>query len=292
MRRITIAIVCVFYLSGSVFSQNGFFVRNSNLPKWYVEGENLVAEIQKVMNIPEFLAVTRGKVTVEELLPSFHFVDFDNNGTLDLLFDGKILNVFHVFIFYKKENGYLLSIGEKGSIVWTNLPNEDNGLHFSVWKEGCCGDNINTFTQYVCISTNNASYFNAASTSLIYRRTVLPSVRIPKPVSFVISKEKVGYLRIEPLVDDEKMISGKSGWKGNSLGMYPPGATGTIYAETKDSKGQFWYFVRMNNTSGTYIHSNRFLTDEAKQLAGDKDLENCFTYGWIHSKDITLDNEE
>ena len=292
MKKITIAFVCVFYLSSNVFSQNSFFVGNSNLSKWYVEGDNLAEEVQKVMNIPEFYAVTRGKVSVEELLPSFHFIDFDNNGTLDLLFDGKIFNVFHVFIFYKKENGYSLSIGEKGSIVWTNLPKEDNGLNFSVWKEGCCGDNINAFTQYVCISTNNTSYFNVASKSLVYRRTILPSVRIAKPVSFKIKETNVGYLRIEPLVDDEKMIAGKSGWKGNSVGMYPPKATGTIYAETKDSKGQFWYFVRMNNESGVYIHSNRFLTDEAKQLAGDKDLENCFTYGWIHSKDVILDNEE
>jgi hypothetical protein len=287
MKRIAVALVCIFYLSVNVFSQSGFFVRNFNVEKWYVESDKLEAEVKKVMNLPEFHNVTRGKVAVEELLPSFHFVDFDNNGTLDLLFDGKILNVFYTFIFFKKGDAYLVAIGEKGSIVCTNLPKEDNGLSFSIWKEGCCGDNINTFTQYFCVSTNNTSYFNVASKSLAYRRTILPApaTRIAKPVPFKITK--VGFLRVEPLVDDEKQIGGKTTWKGNSVGMYPPNATGTIYAETKDSKGEFWYFVRMNNESGIYIHSNRFATDEAKELAGDKNLENYFTYGWIHSKEVT-----
>ena len=288
MRRRVVALVCIFYLSSNVFAQSGFFVRNSNIEKWYVESDKLEAEVKKVMNLPELYAVTRGKVLVEELLPSFHFIDFDNNGTLDLLFEGKILNVFHTFIFFKKSDGYVVAVATKGSIVCANLPKEDNGLNFSVWKEGCCGDNINTFTQYVCISTNNTSYFNVASKSLVYRRTILPANRIAKPVPFKISKTSVGYLRIEALVDDEKQIAGRSSWKGNSLGMYPPNATGTIYAETKDSKGEFWYFVRMNNESGTSVHSNRFLTDDAKEFSGEQDLENCFTYGWIHSKEVEL----
>jgi len=291
MKQIAITLVCIFYLSCNTFAQSGFFMRNSNIEKWYIEGDNLETEVKKVMNLPEFQSVTRGKVTIDDLLPSFHFIDFDNNGTIDLLFNGKILNVPYTFIFCKKNENYLVFIGEKGTIIYANLPREDNGLNFSIFKEGCCGDNINTFTQYVCISTNNTSYFNIASKSLVYRRTVLPSNRIAKPVSFKISKDKVGYLRIEPLVDDEKMIGGPSGWKGNALGMYPPGATGTIYAETKDSKGQFWYFVRMNNESGVHIHSNRFGTSEAKKSSGNENLETYFTYGWIHSKEITIDGE-
>jgi hypothetical protein len=252
----------------------------------------LEAEVKEVMKLPEFHAVTRGKVAVEELLPSFHFIDFDNNGTLDLFFEGKILNVFHVFVFFKRNDSYVVSIGEKGSIVSANLPREDNGLCFSIWKEGCCGDNINTFTQYVCISTCNTSYFNVASKSLTYRRTILPPTRIAKPVAFKIPK--VGFVRIEPLVDDEKQIGGKSSWKGNAVGMYPPNSTGTIYAETKDNRGEFWYFVRMNNETEirSRIHSNRFVTDEAKMFSGDENLEDYFIYGWIHSSEVSIIGEE
>jgi len=284
--RIAVVWACMASLMGNVFSQPGFFINNSNIEKWYIENGNLAEEVKKVMNLPEFSAVTRGKIPIEELLPSFHFIDFDNNGVCDLLFSGKISNVFHVFIFFKKGDGYLVSIGEKGSIIQANLPKEDNGLNFSIWKEGCCGDFVNTLTQYVCKSTNNTSYFNVASKSLIYRRTVLPSVRIAKPVSFKITG--AANLRSDPFVDDAKAIGGTHTWKGNTLGLYPPDATGTIYAETKDNKNEFWYFVRMNNESGTSIHSNRFLTDDAKEFSGEQDLENCFTYGWIHSKEVEL----
>jgi hypothetical protein len=289
MRRITIALVCVFYLAENAFSQYKFFGENSNIEKWYIENDKLAAEVKKVMHLSEFSAVTRGKVSSDELLPSFHFIDFDNNGTLDILFNGKILNTHYVFIFYKKKDGYLVSIGEKGSIICSNLPNEGNGLNFSIWKEGCCGDFINSLTQYVCISTNNTSYFNVANKYLVYRRTTFPQNRITQPVPFKIVG--AANVRTEPLVDDEKLISGKNGWKGNSLGLYPPNATGTIYAETKDSKGEFWYFVRMNNESGIYIHSNRFTTEEAKEFSGDKNLANYFTYGWIHNKDVMLERE-
>ena len=286
MKRIVFVTV-LMYLSGNVFSQQGFFVRSSNIEKWYIESDSskLANEIKKVLNLPEFSAVTRGgKVSVEELLPSFHFIDFDNNGTYDLLFNGKIFNVFHVFVFYGKGDGYLVSIGEKGSVINANLPNEDYGLSLSIWKEGCCGDLINSFTQYVCISTNNTSYFNVAEKSLLFRRTVLPSARIAKPVSFKI----VGAVnvRTDPFVDDEKQIAGKNSWKGNSLGLYPPNATGTIYAETKDSKNEFWYFVRMNNEAGVSIHSNRFQAEDESENADVFPI-----YGWIHSKDVkTIDN--
>lgn len=283
MKRIIFLWVLTMYLSGNVFSQ-GFFIKNSNIEKWYVENNKLANEVKKVLNLPEFYAVTKGKVSVEELLPSFHFVDFDNNGTLDLLFNGKIYNVFYVYVFYKKNDGYLVSIGEKGSIVSANLPNEDYGLNLSIWKEGCCGDFINSFTQYACITTNNTSYFNVTNKSLAYRRTVLPSVRIDKPVSFKVTA--VTNVRSEPFVDDEKTIGGKNSWKGNSIGMYPPNATGTIYAETRDNKNEFWYFVRMNNETGIYIHSNRFTADD-----DDKGNENFPIYGLIHSKDVKMDNE-
>jgi hypothetical protein len=286
MNQIFFAVAFVAFGAVNGFSQSGFFVKNANIEKWYLKSDSirLSGEIKKVMNIPELHAVTKGKVPVEELLPSFHFIDFNNNGTYDLIFAGKIFNVFHVFIFYKKEDGYLLSIGEKGSIVQANLPYEDNGLNFSIWKEGCCGDVINTFTQYVCVSTNNTSYFNTANKSLVFRRTILPSVRIERPISF--KTVGVANLRIEPLVDNEKQIAGKHSWKGNSLGQYAPNATGVIFAETRDAKNEFWYFVRMNNETGIYIHSNRFTEEE---LEG---AENCFYYGWIHSKEVVLDKNE
>ena len=264
----------------NVSAQSGFFVKNDNIEKWYIKHDKIANEVKKVMDIPEFHALTKGKIPIEELVPSFHFIDFDNNGIYDLMFAGKIYDTYYTFVFYKKEDNYLLSIGEKGTIIQANLPRQDNGLSFSILAGACCGEYISIFTQYTCISTNNTSYFYTINKSLIHTRTVLPSVRIEKPVAFKTST----YLNVrsEPLIDDEKTISGKFGWKGNTLGKYPIDATGTIYAEMRDTKNQFWYFVRMNNESGMSMHSNRFTAED------NKENENYSTYGWVNSNDITI----
>jgi hypothetical protein len=77
-------------------------------------------------------------------------------------------------------------------------------------------------------------------------------------------------------VNNQRRIAGMSSWEGNSLGLYSENATGTIYAETKDDRNKYWYFVRMNNEAGLRIHSNRFT--HAKEV---EDAANCFYYGWV-----------
>jgi hypothetical protein len=277
--------ICLLAFIGSIIfcnvsAQSDFFIKNNNIEKWYIEKENIAFEVKKIMNLPEFYNLTNGKISVEELLPNFHFIDFDNNGIADLIFSGKIYDTFYTFIFYKKNNNYLVSLGEKGSIMQANFPNMDNGLCFSLWDEVCCFEYVNTFTQYACISTNNTSYFHTINKSLIYRNTMLPQARLEKPVAF--KTNDVSNVRNTPFVDDESAIGGKHSWKGNTLGIYSPNATGTIYAEIRDNKNEFWYFVRMNNESGIPIHSNRFTVENKEEN------ENCFSYGWINSKDVTF----
>ena len=280
MRQFILLLVFMGSIVYNVSAQSGFFIKNDNIEKWYIKHDKIANEVKKVMDIPEFYAITKGKISVEELVPSFHFIDFDNNGIYDLLFTGKIYDTYYTFIFYKKENNYLLSIGEQGSIIQANLPYQDNGLCFSLWLGACCGEFINIFTQYACISTNNTSYFNVVNKSLIYVRTVLPFVRIEKPVAFKTNTS--ANVRSEPILDDEKVMGGKYSWKGNTVGLYSINATGTIYAEMRDAKNQFWYFVRMNNESGIYIHNNRFTAD------GNKENEGYSIYGWVNSNDITI----
>ena len=277
--------ICLLAFIGSIIfsnvsAQGGFFVKNNNIEKWYLQKEKIAEEVNKVMNLPEFYNLTNGKISMETLLPNFHFIDFDNNGIADLIFSGKIFDTYYTFIFYKKNNNYLISLGEKGAITQANLPGEDNGLCFSLWDEICCFEYIHTFTQYACVSTNNTSYFNLLSKSLIYKNTLYPQVRLERPVAF--KTVKVTHLRNEPFVDDEIAIGGKYSWKGNTLAMYPPDVIGTIYAEMRNTKNEFWYFVRMNNETGVTTHNNRFTTENKEEN------ENCFTYGWVYYDNVTF----
>ena len=274
-------VICV--CSYGAFAQSGFFVKNTHIEKWYREGKDLEVEAKKAMQLPEFQTLVKEYQAKEDaLLPGFHFIDFNNNGVLDMLFNGKIGTQSYVFVFLRKENGYLSILEEKGTVIQANLPEEDNSLNLSVWHEACCGDYINSLTQWVCINTNNTSYFKIAAKSLVFKGTNLPAARIKTPVKCTLTRP--GNLRLEPHVDNQKRIAGSSSWEGNSLGLYSPQATGTIYAEMRDNNNKFWYFVRMNNESGLYIHSNRFT--HAKEI---EDAQDCFTYGWISSDDVRFE---
>lgn len=280
MKRILLfGIICI--CSYGTFAQSGFFVKNTQIEKWYQEGENLESEAKKAIQLTDFQSIVKSYNAKEaDILPYFHFIDFNNNGELDLLFDGKIGTQNYVFLFLKRENGYHVVLENKGTIIQANLPNEDNSLNLSIWHETCCNNYINSLSQWVCINTNNTSYFKLAAKSLIFRGTSLPHSRIKAPVKCTLIT--ASNLRLEPFVDKQRRISSNSLWEGNALGLYTVSATGTIYAEMRDKNNKFWYFVRMNNETGMHIHSNRF-TQEAE------DAENCFYYGWINSDDVQLE---
>ena len=281
MKRIFFSfVVCI--CSYGAMAQSGFFVKNTHIEKWYRDNENLATETAKAMLLPEFQTIVKEQTAKEEaLMPYFHFIDFNNNGELDILFDGKIGTENHVFIFLKKGSRYLVVLQQKGTVIQANLPEGGNPLNLSIWHESCCGEYINLFTQWVGIVTNNTSYFNAAEKSLILRGTHLPTVRIA-PVQCTLTQ--VTHLRTEPRVDNEKRVAGTSSWAGNSLGLYSLRATGTIYAEMRDNRNKFWYFVRMNNETDTYIHSNRFTN-----LKEVENAESYFYYGWISSDDVSFE---
>jgi len=277
-----VLVVCIGSLGA--FAQSGFFVKNNHIEKWYKEGKNLETEIKKVVLLPEFQAVVKEyAVKVESLTPYFHFIDFNNNGELDILFDGKMNDQNFVFIFLKKGSSYLIVLEQKGTVIQANMPNEDNNLNLSIWNGVCCGYYISTFSQWVCISAENTSHFENASKSLVFKGTLLPSVRIATPIKFTVINPTE--LRIESKVDNQIRISGMTGWEGNSVCRYPVNATGTIYAEMKDSRtSKFWYFVRMNNESGLQVHSDRFL-----RMKEVEEPQTYYYYGWICSDDVSLE---
>jgi hypothetical protein len=254
--------------------------------KWYVENASLEKEIEKVLKNKEFKEKTKGRMKMEELLPLFHFVDIDNNGTLDLLFHGKIFNVYHTYIFYKKEDAYITLIGERGSIAYANQPNGDNCLELALWKEGCCGDFTNSYTQYVCLSNSDGASFERIAKSLLFRRTAFPSTRYDRPLAFTTNQK--ADLRIESVADDQKEMGGGDKKKGNTVAVYPPNAKGTVYAEVKNANNEIWYFVRMNNESDIVVEENRFVANNVKA----EDIKGFFSYGWIKGTDITIEGKQ
>lgn len=281
--KIFLCIIGIF-VSCSTFAQAAFFTKNDHIQSWYIQLDNF-SGWDKIANNTDFQDILKqNKTTFDQLNKSdFHFIDFDRNGIIDILFQGNINGSEYVLIWHNNRTDYSLVVQEKGHIYQSNLCQNEQALIFSVWQNACCGRNICVNTQYDCICTNNTSFFYTASKSLIYKGTFLPGKLISRPTAFHL--DGIGYLRTQPYVDDSKKNGSNYAWLGNTLGMYAPNATGTIYAETQDEKGNFWYFVRMNNTSNTLIHSDRFV--HQNEIS---DANQCFYYGWIKESEVVLDN--
>ena len=97
-------IICICFFSGMsfIYSQPTFFFHNKNIKEWYITAkkEKLQEEINKIITISEFeKLLTANKVNKESLFNLFNFVDFDQNGLNDLLFQGKIGNKNYVILF-------------------------------------------------------------------------------------------------------------------------------------------------------------------------------------------------
>lgn len=267
-----------------VHAQFNFLKCDSNIGTWYLQSKHdISAAITAAGNTPELqAALLQQNADISTLRPEdFHFIDFDNNGIEDLLFTGKIGNIPYVFLFHLHHRQYQTLISTRGVIYQANAADMQRPLNFSVWYTACCGYYICYNTQYACIVNNDIAYYNTASQTLAFKGTSFPNVTLPRIIPFYVTETAT--LRTAPFVNEERRIGSNADWRGNGLGLYPPRATGVIYAETIDEKGTYWYFVRMNNDKGITIHNDRF--------AGENEMEDAnqnYYYGWLRYDEITI----
>ena len=203
------------------------------------------------------------------MLPYFHFIDFDNEGLRDLLFNGKIGNKNYVLIYKKKTDGsYRFIFNQTGEIIQSNAPYQQNPLSFTIWNKNCCGYKVSILTKWVCISNNNTSYFLIQDKSLIYNNTLLPEMGTKKiPLAAFTIKTEVAKLRLSPRLDDESLIEDINAWKGNHISIHSQGASGVIYHYLKDKDGTTYLFV--------YLPAKTILPEPCIKLSGEmKDCEN------------------
>lgn len=280
--NIIMTILLFVAFSMNSIAQKGFFTKNDNIKQWYrSQAPKKNVEINKSTQLPEFQEVLKTEnVTIAQIsIEDFHLIDFDQNGIIDLLFDGKIGNSNYVFIFLNSGSGqYSTVLSTKGHIYNANTPTDFNNLNIHIWHEACCANNTCINTQYICKNERHIAYFNTANKALIDKKTTLPFQKISQPIAF----HTVGAatLRSTPILENEDNLFA---WKTNSLGTYPAKSRGVIYAETRDAKGDFWYFVRMDNEANIYIHNDKFAHDNEVESPLD-----YYYYGWIRHKDIVF----
>ncbi len=284
-------IICICFFSGMsfIYSQPTFFFHNKNIKEWYIttKKEKLQEEINKIITISEFeKLLTANKVNKESLFNLFNFVDFDQNGLNDLLFQGKIGNRNYVILFKKKSNEeYTIVFNQTGEILQANSPFQDLPLAFTIWDPNCCGKKVSTITHWTCKIKNGIGYYERQEQSLLYLNTFLPTVSETIKLQHFTIKNNVAKLRLSPRWDDESLIEGINAWRGNHVSFHPLGATGTMYYSLTDKENNTWCFVKINTGQSFPTKSDRFKLSQ--------EIDNCEDYsyyGWIHIDNLTFIN--
>lgn len=287
MKKTGIVIFFIWFTI-NLTAQPSFFYHNQQIKEWYIESkkDTIQNEIHKVISSSEIKTlIEQNKINSDSLFRFFHYIDFNQDGLYDLIFNGKIGTKNHVIIYKKKVQGeYELALNQTGEILQTNLPNRLIPLSFSIWNPSCCAYKVNIITHWICIIKNGISYFEVQEQSLIYKNTVLPDVGSEvAPLEHFMIKNDVAKLRMSPLLDDETVRNGANDWSGNHVSYHPKGATGVIYSSFKDKYNVTWYFVKINTGSEYPTRSDRFKVSE--------EIENCEDYsyyGWIHGDNLKI----
>lgn len=284
----TVGLLLSIISQSTLFAQPAFFFNNKEIKNWYMDAKekDLREETQKVILFPEIQTLLKDRqVNVETLYPNFQFIDFDKDGLKDLLFEGKIGNRSHVFLFKKKTNKeYILVLNQEGEILQVNVPYENNALSLTIWNQSCCSFKVSVLTKWGCIINNNVSYFQLQEKSLVYKNTLLPEIGVKKiPLQHVTIKTEVAKLRLSPRLDDESLVEGVNAWKGNHVSYHPQGASGVIYHSLIDKDGVTWYFIRIATGPDFPTRTDRFKVSEEIE-----DCESYSYYGWMHGENLNL----
>lgn len=210
---------------------------------------------------------------------SFHFIDLDNDGDQDLIFDGKDAPGYEsgtVNIYLNKGRSLELNRLLLGTII--KMERDSNGcVGFTIFDYPCCADYGFFMTDYFYDKSDSLVYLSKNMRAIVgigvfSGDRILPQ-SIPLNESFKIKSDS---LCLRWSADE----SGKlypwdipQGELTNLIGTYPSGSTGTILSAEKDKFGHMWYFVLMDNNISPLndILSWRY----SKWKPGYK------TYGWL-----------
>lgn len=201
----------------------------------------------------------------------FHFIDLDQDGDLDLVFDGwsgaepmMVEISFQINWEFKRQF--------KGFVDLVELKMKNGVLdELTLYDPGCCSAVIAHEVQYKFDVEKDVVNYWVTEHLEFYNPTIEPKDFFDSPVPFEVIKDKSS-LRSSPEEDKEgQLFQGRS---GNIYKSIPTGRKGYAYSELEDALGNVWWYVYIDPQSRT----NKKVQFQEDFYPRDK--------GWINSKDV------
>jgi hypothetical protein len=227
-----------------VFSQNYDWVFSKKI-QWSKYPDQ-ISKIEKSNLIDSILKSTTFKHLETDYIKdsSFHFIDLNNDGKIDLIYSGYAGTESDRIIFYINNNGtYELKADYFGALQ--SLYFEKYGLSkFLIDDYPCCAGYTHHYQTYRFYPSKNR-FGNIDNTACDYN-TQLPDQSTINQ-QFITLNDKYR-LRTEPVIDDTTYEEGERQFEsiGNVIAEFPAGTKGVAIAENTDSTGRIWWFVIMD----------------------------------------------
>jgi hypothetical protein len=206
----------------------------------------------------EYLA--SGPDLEDKMLDYFHFIDLDDDGDLDLLFDGWSGGEPMCIRIFNNKNGEYNEVFTAYQKI-TDLTFEDNKLSkLSVYDPGCCASYIEFDEDYEFMLHKDTFQYTLVNRTAFLFPTEKPVEFLPDVIDFEVQNEPY-YLRLTPNIDTAAQVFAEDLQSGNIIATFRKGTKGKAYAEKSDNTGRVWWFVEID-AADKPIHSFFYDIDE------------------------------
>lgn len=218
-----------------------------------------MVEISKIRD--EILYYFEDNKNLSENLDNFRFIDFDNDGYIDILYTGYAGSESKSILLFRNYDNVYYSPIFKGSGILVDLVTFFGHLTgLKILEIPCCDEKIYKLKLFNVINTGRDIGFQ-----LLYEYRFLKGTQFPEDfnvnISFITKNEEY-FLRSKPVIDNANIIAN-----------YKSGSIGKALATKEDETGRVWYFAIMINN----IEPHMSLIYEKMS----------FSFGWISSRYVT-----
>lgn len=225
------------------YSQNNNWVFSGKLD--WSNHQDQISKTEKKHIVDSIFSVSPFKKFERDFINDslFHFIDLNNDGKIDLIYNGFAGNESdRILIYIKKNQKYTLVTDYFGELI--DLVFENKALKKILIDDyPCCAGVINQYETYEFNASSNE--FTIIEKVACYFRTKLPQQRT---IGFQFTTVNDNYrMRFEPKINNKNDTELKRFEAiGNIIAEFPKGSTGLAVAEQTDKTGRIWWFVIMD----------------------------------------------